>query len=118
MHPITLSEKAWKFVESRHSGTIIDEYVSRLIENVADLSSDSSFLADGTKLIEVIEAYKPLCNPSCGKSDEVATHIIYYLREAYHGKVPRAIFQKKCFERGMSHEDITLAEKAFWQWLM
>ncbi len=40
-----------------------------------------------------------------------------YLREAYHGKVPLAVFRKKCGERGLAGEEIAEAEQTFGQWL-
>jgi len=118
MHPIRLSEKAWNFVESRRGELLHDEYVSRLIENVADLSGDGSIMADGLRLIEAIEAYRPGYACVASGCDQVACEIIGYLREAFHGKVPRAVFRKKCRERGLVEEEIAEAEAQHKEWLV
>ncbi len=117
MHPIRLSEKAWNFVEARRGERLHDEYVSRLIENVADLSGAGSVMADGLRLIEAIEAYEPGYSATGSGYQEVADEVVGYLREAFHGKVPRAVFRKKCAERGLEDEEIARAEARFKEWL-
>jgi hypothetical protein len=117
MHPVRLSEKAWNFVESRHGDRLHDDYVSMLIENIADLSGEGSVMPDGLRLIEVIEAYRQKYGPRDGHGKDVAKHIIDYLREAYQGKVPRAVFVRKCMERGLSDDEIEQAACDFIQWL-
>jgi hypothetical protein len=117
MHPIRLSEKAWNFVESRRGDLLHDEYVSRLIENVADLSGEGSIMTDGLRVIEAIEAYRPGYSSADSGYDKVAGEVIGYLREAFHGKVPRAMFSKKCEERGLEKEEIAKAELQFNEWL-
>jgi hypothetical protein len=117
MHPVRLSEKAWNFVEARRGDLLVDDYVSRLIENVADLSDEGNLLPEGMHLIEVIEAQHPGYGSSPTGSDKTAVEIMGYLREVYHGKVPRAIFNRKCTERGLSNDEIAQAELTFWQWL-
>jgi hypothetical protein len=117
MHPVRLSEKAWNFVESRRGDQLVDDYVSRLLENVADLSGEGNLLPEGMHLIEVIEAQRQgYCSSDSG-CREMAAEIMGYLREAYRGKVPRAVFRRKCGERGLEDEEITQAEQAFGQWL-
>jgi hypothetical protein len=117
MRPVRLSEKAWNYVESRRGDMLVDDYVSRLIENVAGLSSEGNLLPEGINVIEVIEAYRsPVCSVDDG-CQKVASEIIGYLREAYHGKVPLAVFRKKCSERGLADEEIAEAEQTFWQLL-
>jgi hypothetical protein len=117
MHPVRLSEKAWNYVESRRGDLLVDDYVSRLIENVAGLSGEGSLLPEGINVIEVIEAYRPgVCAVDDG-CQKVAGEIMGYLREAYHGKVPLAVFRKKCSERGLAGEEIAEAEQTFWQFL-
>ncbi len=59
MRPVRLSEKAWNYVESRRGDMLVDDYVSRLIENVAGLSGEGNVLPEGINMIEVIEAYRP-----------------------------------------------------------
>jgi hypothetical protein len=117
MRPVRLSEKAWNYVESRRGDVLVDDYVSRLIENVADLGGEGNVLPEGINMIEVIEAYRPgftFVDDGCQK---VASEIMGYLREAYHGKVPLVVFRKKCGERGLASEEIAEAERTFWQWL-
>jgi hypothetical protein len=117
MHPIRLSEKAWNFVESRCGDMPVDEYVSRLIENVADLSSDGNLLPEGMHMIEVIEAQKShYCSADTG-CQEKASEILGYLREAFRGKVPRTVFRRKCAERGLNDDEIVQAELELRQWL-
>jgi hypothetical protein len=117
MHPVRLSEKAWNFVEARRGDMLVDDYVSKLIENVADLSSGGNLLPEGMQLIEVIEAHRPGYSDSDSGSGTMAAEIMGYLREACHGKVPRAVFRRKCRERGLDDEEIAQAEGNFWQWL-
>lgn len=96
---------------------LVDDYFSRLIDNVADLSGEGNVLPEGINVIEVIEAYRPgVCSVDDG-CRKVASEIMGYLREAYHGKVPLAVFRKKCSERGLADEEIAEAEQTFWQWL-
>jgi hypothetical protein len=117
MHPVRLSEKAWNYVESRRGDMLVDDYVSRLIENIEDLSGEGNLLPEGINMIEVIEAERPgYCSRDSG-CREMAVEIMGYLREAYHGKVPRDVFRRKCGERGMADEEIAEAEETFWQWL-
>ncbi|HEY3273320.1 MAG TPA: hypothetical protein VGJ92_06135 [Methanocella sp.] len=119
MHPVRLSEKAWNFVESRRGDLLADDYdcVSKMIENVADLSGEGNLLPEGMHLIEVIEARQSdYCSSDTG-DEKKAVEIMGYLREAYHGKVPRAVFLRKCSERGLSDEEIARAELTFGQWL-
>jgi hypothetical protein len=117
MHPIRLSEKAWNFVDSRHGDMPVDEYVSRLIENVADLSSEGNLLPEGMRMIEVVEAgISRYCSADTG-CREKASEILGYLREAFHGTVPRAVFRRKCAERGLNDDEIVQAELEFGQWL-
>jgi hypothetical protein len=117
MHPVRLSEKAWNFVESRQGEMLVDDYVSRLIENVADLSGEGNLLPEGINMIEVIEAYRPgFCSGDSGYQ-KIAAEIMGYLREAYHDKVPRAVFRRKCGDRGLCDEEIAQAELTFGQWL-
>jgi hypothetical protein len=88
-------EKAWNFVESRRGDLLVDDYISRLIENVADLSGDGNVLPEGMHLIEVIEAQQSgYCSPATG-CEKKAAEIMGYLREAYHRKVPRAVFPEE-----------------------
>jgi hypothetical protein len=117
MHQVRLSDKAWNFAESRRGDMLVDDYISQLIENVAHLSGEGNVLPDGINLIEVIEAYRPAYGPPDGGYQKIAVEIMGYLREACHGKVPRALFRKKCVERGLDDEEIAKAEQTFWQWL-
>lgn len=117
MHPVTLSEKAWNFVESRRGDLLADDYISRLIENIADLSGEGNLLPEGMNLIEVIEAQKSGCCTSDTGSGKKAAEIMGYLREAYHGKVPRAVFLRKCGERGLSNDEVAQAGLEYGQWL-
>lgn len=117
MRPVRLSEKAWNYVESRRGDMLVDDYVSRLIENVADLSGEGNVLPEGINVIEVIEAYRPGFSSVDDGCQKVAGEIMGYLREAYHGKVPLAVFRKKCSERGLAGDEIAEAEQKFWQLL-
>ena len=117
MHPVRLSEKAWNFVEARRGDMLVDDYVNKLLENLADLSSGGNLLPEGMHVIEVIEAHQPgYCGADSG-CGTIANEIIGYLREACHGKVPRAVFQRKCHERGLDDAEIAEAERTFRQWL-
>lgn len=118
MHPIRLSEKAWNYVESRHGDMLPDDYVSMLIENIIDLSSQGQMMPDGMLISDVLEAYRPVSETAGGQVSETATQIMGYLREAYHGKVPRDIYRKKCEGRGLSRFEVEQAEKAFKLWLV
>jgi hypothetical protein len=117
MHPVRLSEKAWNFAESRRGDLLMDDYVSRLIENLADLSGEGNLLPEGMHLIDVIEAQRPGYLSQDTGFEKNAVEIMGYLREAYHGKVPRAVYRRKCVERGLSDDEIAQAEVTFWQWL-
>ncbi|MGA9141736.1 MAG: hypothetical protein WBZ29_16040 [Methanocella sp.] len=117
MHPVRLSEKAWNFVESRRGDRLHDDYVSMLIENIADLSGEGSVMPDGLQFIEMIEAQRRIYGQHDGRGSDVARRVIDYLRDAYQGKVPRAVFVRKCMERGMSDEEIEQAACDFIQWL-
>ena len=118
MRPVRLSEKAWSFVERHRGGLLHDEYVSKLIENVEDISRDGNVLPDGMRIIDVIEAYRPTYCTAENGHEEVARQIIGYLKEAFHGHVRRAIFEKKLAERGLSPDEIARAEQMYRQWLI
>ena len=113
-HPITLTEKAWNFVESRRGQMTHSDYVNLLIENIEDLSGEGTATIDGGRTIEAIEAFRPVAGHSVGSgADYVSRQIMGYLSEVYHGKVPRKVFEKKCAERGLSPEEIGEAEKEY-----
>lgn len=124
-HTIVLSHKAWAFVESRRGQTPADDYVCMLIENIADLSKEYLTTLDDSQIIDLIEAYAPARFPGIGDDDngnisrhkEIARDMIDYLRDAYNDRVPRAVFEKKCRERGLSSLEIREAEKLYVQWL-
>jgi|AGTN01.1.fsa_nt_gi hypothetical protein len=117
MNPVRLSEKAYNFAESRRGSMLLDDYVSRLIENVSDLSGEGIIMPEGMRIIEVIEAFRPGYTSVDSGYRTIADEVIDYLREAYHDKVPRAVFRRKCSERGLSDEEIDLAEQIHGQWL-
>jgi len=118
-HAVVLSDKAWRYVESRRGLKSADLYVSAMIENIEDLSSESTATLDGIKIIDSIESYIPVKSGSLDYKEhaKIARHTIDYLREAYHGRVPRAVFVKKCRDRGLTDSDINEAEKEFAQWI-
>jgi hypothetical protein len=117
MHPVRLSEKAWNFVESRRADMLVDDYVSRLIENVADLSGEGNLLPEGMNMIEVIEAFRPGYTSGDSGYRTIAAEIISYLLDAYHGNVPVNVFRRKCGERGLSNEEIAQVEQIYGRWL-
>jgi hypothetical protein len=84
---------------------------------VADLSSDGNLLPEGMHMIEAIEAQKSRYCPTDTGCHEKASEIMGYLREAFHGKVPRTVFRRKCAERGLNDDEIVQAELEFGQWL-
>jgi hypothetical protein len=124
-HTIALSDKAWAFVESRRGQTPADDYVCMLIENIADISKEYLTTLDDSQIIDLIETYAPERVPGTGddgnadlsRHREIARDMIDYLRDAYNDRVPRAVFQKKCRERGLSSLEIREAEEQFVQWL-
>jgi hypothetical protein len=121
-----LSDKAWSFVESRRGTTPVDQYVSMLVENIADLSGEGIATEDGSRVIDEIEAYAPpqssirgeMVKGTLSEHREVLERTIDYLRDAYHDRVPRHVFEKKCRERGISALEILEAEKRYGQWLV
>ena len=125
-HDIKLSDKAWSFVESRRGKIPVDHYVSMLVENIADLSGEGIATEDGSRVIDEIEAYGPPqgsarvepVKVNLSVHGEVLEHTMDYLRDAYHDRVPRHVFEKKCRERGLSALEILEAEKRYRQWLV
>jgi len=119
-HAVVLSDKAWRYVESRRGLKSADSYVSSMIENIEDLSGESTATIDGIKIVDSIESYTPVKSKSGGDQEhimEIARHTIDYLQEAYHGRVPRAVFVKKCRDRGLTDSEIREAENEFAQWI-
>ena len=125
-HAIKLSDKAWSFLESRRGKIPVDQYISMLVENIADLSGEGIATEDGSRIIDEIEAFaSPQDSASVEKAKgnlsmhgEVFERTIDYLRDAYHDRVPRHVFEKKCRERGLSALEILEAEKRYGQWLV
>lgn len=125
-HTITLSDKAWAFVESRRGQAQPDHYVNMILENVAGLSGEGFAAEDDTRIIDQIEAYAPIRYSALGETGknsvaerrDVLLHTIDYLRDAYHDRVPRHVFEQKCRERGLSALDILEAEHQYARWLV
>jgi len=125
-HDIQLSDKAWSFVESRRGHIPVNQYVSMLVENIADLSGEGIATEDGSRIIDEIEAYTPppghdrveKFQSNLSVHREILERTIDYLRDAYHDRVPRHVFEVKCRERGLSALEILEAEKLYEQWLV
>lgn len=123
-HAIVLSDKAWSFIEARRGDKSPDSYVSMLIESVADLSGEEIATLDGVKVIDEIEAQasegqvvRLRTDSAEAEHRQIARHTIDYLREAYHDKVPKRVFEKKCRDRGLTAAEIAQAEGEYGQWL-
>jgi hypothetical protein len=103
-----------------------DQYVNLLLENIAGLSGEGVATDDGNRIVDEIEAYAPIRYSAIGETGksnyaerrEILLHTLDYLRDAYHDRVPRHVFEQKCRERGLSALDIMEAEHQYARWLV
>lgn len=127
---IDLSPKAIKFIESRRNDLSIQQYINKVMENLFDETAFSTVSVDGPDVFEVIEngtSYdsefsrfqaKHEMSGIAGQYDDhspdnIPQKVYSYLSEVYKNKVPVDIFHKKCLERGMTAEEVSIAIRQY-----
>ena len=120
---LELSPKSFKFIETRKKDLTIEAYINLVMENLFDETALSTVAPEDYNILEIVEKRKSQRpheydnliealenNEYKEKVDvDLTGQVFDYLSAVYKNKIPRNVFIKKCVERGVNKEDISLA---------